>query len=57
MLMYPTTTEMKLRAWEHREKFMTVGRTGQIHTEVVSEKHRVSAQLGWGEVMPLEGAA
>ena len=33
------------------------GRTGQIHTEVVSEKHRVSAQLGWGEVMPLEGAA
>lgn len=57
MLTYPTTTEMKLRAWEHREKFMTVGRTGQLHTDVVSETHRVSAQMGWGEVMPLEGAA
>lgn len=36
---------------------MTVGRMGQLHTEVVAETHRVSAQLGWGEVMPLEGAA
>lgn len=48
MLMHPSATEMKLRAWEHREKFMTVGRTGQLQTEVVPETHRVSAQLGLG---------